>query len=772
MVQEGASQSSVVPAVRFDIGGGFRDSAPETEFRRAHHAETRGMARFAACAAILFHLLMLLADFWAVGHEPDFFGVAAFRIVCIGIGIGFILLVDRATDDRALFWLICCGEAALSVELLVHWLLVPQSGPLPVAVTITAVLGYYLMVPNFALGAVANATGLSLGFLLLAAGRLSMAEADIEVLAFAMLAANALGFLAMRRAKMARRRAHFMTRQLQQANAELDAMRDQAQRHEAYMKAALDALPAGFILVDASGALQLTNTRALALLNLTPVQAGRGAHFDDLLRHFVQRGDYGQQRVLNFAQFAQKLEVGGPGHARLRQVNTGRVLDFITGWLPDGSMVLVVSDISSESAAQRRLRDAVEAAGDGFAIFDANDRLVICSTRYAALYGLSVKEATGKGFDELGRIGRENGIVDPGLAVAGAGQNIALESVLAQTGRTERRTEIRTPEGDWYLVQERITPEGDLVVLRTNITARRRIEDELRLAKTGAEKALAELRVAQSSLITSEKMASLGSMVAGMSHEISTPLGNGVSAASLLAEALRKLRESFERGDLRRADMEEFLSASGQATRILESNLERASQLMRVLKQVSVDQTSDAKRSFDAGRYADEILLSLAPALRRMPHRVDLHCPAGLMLSHRPGAFGQIITNLVLNALQHAFTGRSAPGVVRISISPVSRERVMLEVADDGVGMTDEVIARIFEPFFTTRRNEGGTGLGLHIVYTLVTQVLGGSISVQSAPDLGSRFVVLFPHEGTDELPGSLLAGRLQSEKKNRWLRE
>jgi signal transduction histidine kinase len=382
-------------------------------------------------------------------------------------------------------------------------------------------------------------------------------------------------------------------------------------------------------------------------------------------------------------------------------------------------------------------------AGDGFAIYDASDRISICSSRFAALYGLTAEQAVGKSFQELLAISYERGVFSPDVTEAGNTNTVSQ----GRRHIPERMIEIRTMAGEWFLVHERLTPSGDLVVVRTNITARRRIEDELRRAKEEAERALADLRGAQASLILAEKMASLGSLVAGMSHEISTPLGIGVSAASHLSEEVEHLMALFNESQLKRSDLEDFLETATEATRIMQGNLTRAARLIQAFKQVSADQTTDELREFAIGDYLQEIMLSLQPALRHTPHKVVIQCAENLLIRNRPGVLGQIVTNLVMNALQHGFEGREQPGLLEIQVSRPREGRVVIDFRDNGNGISAENLPRVFDPFFTTRRGTGGTGLGLHIVYNLVSQVLGGTIAVSSRPGEGSRFTISFPRD-------------------------
>jgi len=305
--------------------------------------------------------------------------------------------------------------------------------------------------------------------------------------------------------------------------------------------------------------------------------------------------------------------------------------------------------------------------------------------------------------------------------------------------------EIKSADGRWFLVQEALTATGDLVVVRTDITQQRQNQQDLRQAKDEAERTLVDLREAQASLILSEKMASLGSLVAGMSHEISTPIGVSVSAASHLAEELGMLARRYAEGGMKRSDLDRYLDGAAEATRILQSNLSRASRLMRAFKQVAADQTSDLQRQFDLGDYLNEIMLSLAPAMRGAGNQVEVICPPGILVLHRPGVISQVITNLTMNAIQHAFADKAEAALIRIRVGRPRPDRIALEFSDNGCGIPNENLSFLFDPFFTTRRNAGGTGLGLHIVYNLVTQALGGTIAVSSRLGQGTRFTITFP---------------------------
>jgi signal transduction histidine kinase/ligand-binding sensor domain-containing protein len=263
-------------------------------------------------------------------------------------------------------------------------------------------------------------------------------------------------------------------------------------------------------------------------------------------------------------------------------------------------------------------------------------------------------------------------------------------------------------------------------------------------ARVRAEQALVELKAAQQELVRAEKLSALGQLVSGVAHEVNTPLGVAVTASSHLSSAVRSLRRKLQAGQIGRREFEEFMAASEEASDLVQRNLERASELIRSFKQVSVDRSSDGRREFELGGFLAELTASLRLLWKHRPVFLQIDCAPQLHLDSFPGALGQVLTNLVQNALLHAFE-EGAGGQMRIAARALSPERILLEFADDGRGMSAEDARRVFEPFFTTRRGRGGTGLGLHIVHNLVCEKLGGSIRLHSAPGQGSRFEIELP---------------------------
>lgn len=282
-------------------------------------------------------------------------------------------------------------------------------------------------------------------------------------------------------------------------------------------------------------------------------------------------------------------------------------------------------------------------------------------------------------------------------------------------------------------------------VFRENAIAKRETEDELRTSKEKAEGALLELNAAQQNLIDAERLAALGGLVAGVAHEVNNPIGISLTVASSFARRAEMFEAELKsEGQLRKSQLEEFVRSSRDAAGQLVANLHRAGELIQSFKQVAVDRSHAERRQFSLSEATDQIIASLRPVLKRSPITLSVDVPEGLVIDGYPGSYGQILTNLFLNAANHAFAdGRS--GAISISARPRGSDDVEIIFADNGAGMTPDVQRQAFDPFFTTRRNEGGTGLGLHIVYNLVTQQLGGRMMLDSRLGQGTTFRIIMP---------------------------
>jgi DNA-binding LacI/PurR family transcriptional regulator/signal transduction histidine kinase len=257
------------------------------------------------------------------------------------------------------------------------------------------------------------------------------------------------------------------------------------------------------------------------------------------------------------------------------------------------------------------------------------------------------------------------------------------------------------------------------------------------------EHSLRELKLTQRRLIEAEKMASLGDIVSGVAHEINTPIGAAVTYASYFEDLNSSMLEKFDKGKITKSEFEKFLNKGAEVSRGLLLNLNRAAKQISSFKEVAVDQTSAEKRKFNVKKYIEEIVFTLQKKISQQGHKISVVCPTSLTLNSYPGQLSQIITNLIMNSLHHAFD-EGVVGKLSIAVTK-SDKQVIIKYSDNGKGLKSKVKSKIFEPFFTTKRAQGGSGLGMHIVYNLVTQSLGGHIVCKSEENEGVTFTITIP---------------------------
>ncbi|MDQ1919895.1 sensor histidine kinase [Massilia pseudoviolaceinigra] len=279
--------------------------------------------------------------------------------------------------------------------------------------------------------------------------------------------------------------------------------------------------------------------------------------------------------------------------------------------------------------------------------------------------------------------------------------------------------------------------------LKSTIGRIREAEDAARRSAQQTAQALQDLRQTQESLLQAERLASLGSLVAGVAHEINTPVGIALTSASVLKAATDELEIAVKGAGLKKSDILRYVETASESARLIMNNAYRAAHLIHSFKQIAVDQTSEARRPFGLHEYIEEIVSSLQPKLKKTPITLVLNCPDEIVLDSYPGAFAQVITNLTLNCVEHAFEVDTA-GEIMIS-ARLDGDVVELHVKDDGRGIAPEALDRIFDPFFTTRRGQGGTGLGLNIVYNLIVKQFIGTIAVSSTLGQGTHFTLRIP---------------------------
>jgi len=315
-------------------------------------------------------------------------------------------------------------------------------------------------------------------------------------------------------------------------------------------------------------------------------------------------------------------------------------------------------------------------------------------------------------------------------------QNLMLEQEVARktSGLSQAMMDLQQQKQELEVKQQS---------LREEIERRRHTEGALRGKQTELEKIVDDLKQAQDRLVQSEKMAALGGLVAGITHEVNTPVGIGVTATSFLAEKLQALSTAYTDKTLTPKMLEHFIEEASQGTELLQSNLIRASELIASFKQIAVDQASEAVRTINLAEYLHEVIRSLQPNFKKTHHQIEVNCPDNIVLSCPAGAISQIFTNLLMNSLIHGFEDMEN-GLVRITVLDED-DNVDIKYSDNGKGLSPDQLEKLFHPFFTTKRDQGGSGLGTHITYNLVRQTLGGSIEVSSEPGKGLHYHICFP---------------------------
>lgn len=399
---------------------------------------------------------------------------------------------------------------------------------------------------------------------------------------------------------------------------------------------------------------------------------------------------------------------------------------------------------------ERRLSLLTDSLPARISYVDVNLRFVFVNREYEKAYHLKREEIVGRRIGSI--IGEDNfARVKTRMGEALSGSHVRFEVFFCGDGDDPRWFEVNyVPELDG---------SGSVVGfydLTHDVTERKRteralsrahddLECQVRQRTEELEESLRKLRMTQDQLIQKERLAALGNLVAGVAHEISTPVGVGVTETSFLAQKASDLQEKIEAGGLTRSFLLAFAKTAVESSSSILKNLFRAADLIRSFKQVAVDQTSENRRTFKVKAYLEEILLSLNSQLKQTSHRVIVDCPDDLTLNSYPGAFSQIVTNYVMNSLLHGFEGIEE-GTIEFHVR-VERSEILIHYRDNGNGMDDNALKQVYDPFFTTKRNCGGTGLGMQIVYNQVTQNLGGRISCTSTPGKGVDFLIRLPLE-------------------------
>jgi PAS domain S-box-containing protein len=428
-------------------------------------------------------------------------------------------------------------------------------------------------------------------------------------------------------------------------------------------------------------------------------------------------------------------------------------------WLSDSATVVrdeageviryegTVRDITDQKRAEdaiaegrRLLQQVIDTVPAVINVKDKQLRYVLMNRYMAGIFGIEPADAIGRTTTDLmSRYGaQKTDENDKRVLAAGRGLGFYEEEYLDSSGNLRQWLVNKLPLLD---------AEGEIeniVTVALDIGERKRGELEMRKAKDAAEAALRNLRETQNSLIEAEKLAALGRLVAGVAHEVNNPVGISLTVASSLERKTALFTAEVARGDLRRSSLNDFLETSRDASSQLVANLNRAAELITSFKQVAADRNYSDQRVFDLGDLTEQVVMSLRPGLRKHHLTLNVDCQPNLTMNSYPGPYGQVLTNLFLNAVAHAFPD-GKPGAVDIQVRESGKDNVEVIFSDNGCGMSLDVRRRAFDPFFTTRRDQGGTGLGLHIVYSIVTNRLGGRLDLDSEPGGGTRIQIILP---------------------------
>ncbi|CCO23464.1 PAS domain S-box protein [Maridesulfovibrio hydrothermalis] len=413
--------------------------------------------------------------------------------------------------------------------------------------------------------------------------------------------------------------------------------------------------------------------------------------------------------------------------------------------------------IKKARESETRLRQIINLLPQDIFANDIDGKFLLVNSIKAEKMGLNAEDITGKYLSDIIRDPVEITRImeDDRLVLERNEKLLTEESYLDEARNIHWLETTRVP----YTSTESNAPA--ILTISTDITRIKEVEQELqslnkelveRVAMRTTElenansallKSMDDLRQTQDKLVETEKMASLGELVAGVAHEINTPLGISVTSASFMKEMIKNLQTLFESGKMKKSDLEKCIATGTEAIDNVVKNLERSAKLISNFKQLAVDQASDDIRQVNLNEYIQGILLSLKPKLKEHNHKLNVDCPPGLEIFISPGALMQVITNLVANSLTHAFPDRE-DGLITISARR-SGNGVLINYSDDGIGMSNEQLIKVFEPFYTTARSSGSAGLGMHLVYNIVTSALKGRIECYSTLGKGTSYEIWFP---------------------------
>ncbi len=376
--------------------------------------------------------------------------------------------------------------------------------------------------------------------------------------------------------------------------------------------------------------------------------------------------------------------------------------------------------------------------------------LLICSTIYILLRKITSP------LRDLTELASEiaSGNLDKKISITGENEigTLSRSLILMRDSIKQKIESLRKENSERKKAEESLKERtSELAVVNNKLEHKKDLLEDLVIERTTElQQYIDRLKETQNQLVESEKLASLGALVAGIAHEINTPIGISVTASSHLEDRTKEFEEHLKTGKLSRSEFEKFFDDAKSCSKLIFTHSQRAATLINSFKKVAVDQSSSEMRSFELKEYLEEVLVSLKPKFKNTNFNIELNCPNNITLFSYPGALTQILTNFLINSLLHGFEGLEN-GTIFIDIKEVD-DRIYMIYRDTGCGIPDDNLHKIFDPFFTTKRGKGGSGLGLHIGYNLVSQTLMGSIKCNSKKNSGTSFEMIFPARLNSEI--------------------
>ena len=545
----------------------------------------------------------------------------------------------------------------------------------------------------------------------------------------------------------------------------------------------LDQLDIGFTVFDRDLVMVAANRRFQSLLNFPDALCKPGATLQDALTHNALQGEYGPGEVAQLVRDRMVLAQQFLPHRFERVRPDGSIIEVSGTPLAQGGMVTTYTDVTVPRQREKALRDlsaeleirvqqrtaelerreaqlaskaallqlVVSNVNQGISFISADLIIDLCNGKFGELLELPPELCRpGVPLLDVFRFNAKRGEYGPGDPETLAQMRIAI----ARQRLPHQFERTRPSDGKTLEITGRPTPDGGMVTTYLDISERKDAEKRILKLNETLEERVAErseqlqqatqtLHASQEALARSAAKATLSTLVASVTHELNTPLGNSLIAASTCADLAKRFSVLVGSGQLRKTDLAMFMDQMLQGSDLMERSLHRAVDLVKNFKQVAADQASEQRRSFDLKEVADEVLNTLSPSLKRYPYRVELEIPTGILLDSYPGALGQVLINLINNAYLHAFEGRDV-GVVHITAA-LEGEWVAVHLQDNGVGMSQAHLEQLFQPFFSTKIGRGGTGLGMTIVGNLVSGTLGGSVRVTSELGAGTHIALRIP---------------------------